>query len=53
MFSWSDNAMAGLMAHMPTPSSETSTGRASPVRSRWNSAPRIPPAMVMPPMESP
>ena len=45
--------MAGLMAHMPTPSNDTSTGSASPVRSRWKSAPSIPPAMVIPPMESP
>ena len=41
------------MAHMPVPSSETSTVVASPVRSRWNSAPMIPPAIVMAPMESP
>ena len=53
MFSWSDSATAGLMAHMPTPSSDTSRGSASPVRSRWNSAPMIPPAIVIPPMESP
>jgi hypothetical protein len=38
---------------MPVPSSETSTVVASPVRSRWKSAPMIPPAMVMAPMESP
>ena len=41
------------MAHRPTPSSDTSTIDASPVRSRWNSAPMIPPAMVMAPIESP
>ena len=41
------------MAHMPVPSSETSTVVASPVRSRWKSAPMMPPAMVMAPMESP
>ena len=41
------------MAHIPVPSSETSTVVASPVRSRWNKAPMIPPAMVIAPMESP
>ncbi len=41
------------MAHSPTPNSETSTTDASPVRSRWNSAPMMPPAMVIAPMESP
>ena len=41
------------MAHMPELSSDTSTVVASPVRSRWNSAPMIPPAIVMAPMESP
>ncbi len=41
------------MAHSPTPSNETSTMVASPVRSRWKRAPMIPPAMVMAPMESP
>ncbi len=49
----SDSATACPMAHIPVPSSDTSTIVASPVRSRWNSAPMIPPAMVMAPMESP
>jgi hypothetical protein len=38
---------------MPMPSSDTSTVVASPVRSRWNSAPMIPPAIVIAPIESP
>ena len=41
------------MAHMPDPRRETSTVVASPVRSRWKSAPMMPPAMVMAPTESP
>src|SRR5262245_44424314 len=41
------------IAHMPTPSSETSTTEVSPVRSRANRAPAIPPAIVIPPIESP
>ena len=45
--------MAWPMAHSPMPSSDTSTIVASPVRSRWNSAPMIPPAIVMAPIESP
>ena len=45
--------MAWPMAHSPVPSSDTSTTVASPVRSRWNSAPMIPPAIVMAPIESP
>ena len=49
----SDSAMAWPIAHMPVPSSDTSTVVASPVRSRWNSAPMIPPAIVMAPIESP
>ena len=53
MPSWSESARAGPMAQRPTLRSETSTVRASPVRSRWNSAPMMPPAIVMPPMESP
>ena len=39
--------------HTPTLISETSTIDGSPVRSRANSAPAMPPAIVMPPMESP
>ena len=35
------------------PSSDTSTTGASPVRSRWNSAAAMPPAIVMPPGRSP
>ncbi len=45
--------MVWPMAHMPDDNSDTSTVVASPVRSRWNSAPMMPPAMVMAPMESP
>ena len=41
------------MAQRPVPSSDTSTTVPSPVRSRWYSAPIIPPAIVMAPMESP
>ena len=41
------------MAHMPELRSDTSTVVASPVRSRWKSAPMMPPAIVMAPMESP
>ena len=53
MSSSSDSAIDWPMAHMPVPSRDTSTVVASPVRSRWNSAPMIPPAIVMAPMESP
>ena len=49
----SDNATAWPIAQSPVPSSDTSTMVASPVRSRWKSAPMIPPAMVMAPIESP
>ena len=48
-----DRAMAWPIAHMPVPSSDTSTTVASPVRSRWYSAPIIPPAIVIAPIESP
>ena len=48
-----DRAMAWPIAHSPVDSSDTSTTVASPVRSRWNSAPMIPPAMASPPRESP
>ena len=41
------------VAHIPVESSDTSTSVASPVRSRWNRAAAIPPAMFMPPMVSP
>ena len=40
-------------AHHAVLSSDTSTSTASPVRSRWNSAAEMPPAMFMPPIESP
>ena len=40
-------------AHQAVLSSETSISTASPVRSRWNSAAEIPPAMFIPPIESP
>ena len=45
--------MAWPMAHRPVPNSDTSTIVASPVRSRWNRAPMMPPAIVMAPIESP
>jgi hypothetical protein len=45
--------MAWPIAHRPVPKSDTSTTVAWPVRSRWNRAPMIPPAMVMAPIESP
>ena len=51
--SWSDSASPAPIDHSPIPRSDTSTVVASPVRSRWNSAPMIPPAMVMAPIESP
>ena len=51
--STTDRPIAWPWAHMPLPSNETSTTVASPVRSRWNSAPIIPPAIVIAPMESP
>ena len=50
---WSESAMAEAMDHAPVFSSDTSTIEGSPVRSRLNSAPAMPPAMVMPPIESP
>ena len=40
-------------AHQALASSETSTSVASPVFSRWNSAAEMPPAIFMPPIESP
>ena len=40
-------------AHHAVLSSETSISTASPVRSRWNSAAEMPPAMFIPPIESP
>ena len=49
----SDSATAWPIAQSPVPSSDTSTIVASPVRSRWKSAPMIPPAIVIAPMESP
>ena len=53
MSSWSDSAIAAPIDHRPMPSSDTSTVVASPVFSRWYSAPMIPPAIVMAPIESP
>ena len=41
------------IAHTPVQSSEMSTTDGSPVRSRANSAAAMPPAIVMPPIESP
>ena len=49
----SDTAMPAPIAHMPVFMSDTSTTSASPVRSRWNSAAEMPPAMVIAPMVSP
>ena len=40
-------------AHHAVLNNETSSSNASPVRSRWNNAAEIPPAMFIPPMESP
>ncbi len=45
--------MASPLAQAPVDSSDTSTTDGSPVRSRANRAPAIPPAIVMPPIESP
>ena len=54
--SWSvsfASTMSGARIHIAVPSSETSTTDGSPVRSRRNSAAAMPPAIVMPPAESP
>ena len=48
-----DVPIDSAIAHAPTLMSDTSTTDVSPVRSRANSAPAIPPAIVMPPIESP
>ena len=48
-----DMATPAPIAHKPVPSSDTSREMASPVRSRWNNAVAIPPAMVIAPIESP
>ena len=45
--------MPAPIAHMPVFISDTSTTSASPVRSRWNSAAEMPPAIVIAPMVSP
>ena len=45
--------MLAPVAHMAVLRRELSTTRASPVRSRWNRAAQIPPAIVMPPSRSP
>ena len=45
--------MSGASIHIAVPSSDTSTTDGSPVRSRRNSAAAMPPAIVMPPVESP
>ena len=39
--------MSAEIVHMACPSSDTSTIGEAPVRSRWNNAPQIPPAMVI------
>ena len=44
---------ANAPAQAPSASNDTSTTHPSPVRSRANSAAAIPPAIVMPPIESP
>jgi hypothetical protein len=54
--SWSVNfasTMSGAMIHMAVPRSDTSMTDGSPVRSRRKSAAAMPPAVVMPPAESP
>src|SRR6266581_867865 len=43
----------GPAAHHAVLSRDTSTSTASPLRSRYNSAAAMPPAMFIPPMESP
>ena len=43
----------GEMAHIAWANSDESTTRASPVRSRWNSAAHTPPARVAPACRSP
>ncbi len=45
--------MRGAIDHIDIPRSDTSTTTASPVRSRCNSAPAIPPARAMPEVRSP
>ena len=50
---WSETAIPALIAHIPVESNEMSSTEGSPVRSRLNSAAEIPPAIVMPPIESP
>src|SRR6476659_2920129 len=49
----SETSTASPLAQAAVDSSETSMIDGSPVRSRAKSAPAIPPAIVMPPMESP
>ena len=49
----SETEIPAAIAHMPVFMSDTSTTSASPVRSRWNSAAEIPPAIVIAPMVSP
>ena len=44
--------MSGLSVQMPTPSSDTSTSVATPVRSRWNKAVPMAPAIVFAPCRS-
>ena len=48
-----ESAIAAESAQPPAESKETSTTEGSPVRSRFTSAAAIPPAIVMPPIESP
>ena len=49
----SERLVANWVAQAPTLSSDTSTTDGSPVVARANSAAAIPPAIVMPPIESP
>jgi hypothetical protein len=51
--SWSDERDPGRERPHPAASSDTSTTEGSPCRSRFSSAAAMPPAMVIPPIESP
>src|SRR5688500_16786589 len=47
------SAAAGDILQTPQPNAEIATAVASPVRSRWKSAPAIPPASIIAPVVSP
>ena len=49
----SERFVLNCVAHAPTPSSDTSTTEGCPVWLRANNAAATPPAMVIPPSESP